>query len=225
MYAYPVLWPETSNREDLYRTVSLFDDDTGSVINLSGTALASAGSNFTGSSWTVTDGAITTTSSTTLTIPTFPIGSQLTAVSLTVGTGLAIAGGDPIVIADPTDLNTMSGYVTSYASTTGALVCQIGLTFQFEIRRQNRHHRFDDWSPWFDIGGGSPLGPAPTILASLGSGLTIVDNGYLLINIPELTMRRLHNATYLASLTMTDSVNTRQVFIGKLPILYGGVTN
>jgi len=224
MYGYPVLWPETSNREDLYRTVSIFDDDTGSAINLSGTTLASSGSSFTGSNWTVTDGAISTSSVTTLTIPTFPIGSQLTAVSLTVGTGLAIAGDDPVTIADATGLNTMSGYVTSYASTTGALVCQIGMTFQFEIRGQ-RHHRFDDYSPFFNIGGGSPLGPAPLISASLGNGLSIVDSGYLLVNIPEATMRRLHNATYLASLTMTDSVNTRQVFIGKLPVLYGGVTN
>lgn len=225
MYAFPVLWPETSNREDLYRTVSLFDDDTGAPINLSGTALGPGNLNgFTGSAWTVTDGAIVTPSATQITIPAFPIGNQLSALPLTVGANLGILAGDPILIADASGLNTMAGYVTSYVASTGALVCQIGLTFQFEIRWQDHHRLTDDYSPFYDFGGGAPNGPAPIISASLGNGLTIVDLGYLLINIPETKMRTLHHKTYLASLTMTDSVSTRQVLVGKLPILYGGVT-
>lgn len=224
MYVYPVLWSETSNREDLYRTISLYDDDSGQPINLSNTALASP-AGFTGASWTVTDGAIVTTSTTSITIPPFPIGSQLSALALTVGINLAIKAGDPVTIADSTGKNTMAGYVTSYVASTGALVCQIGLTFQFEIRCQDGPSLVDDYSPWYDFGGGPPTEPAPIISASLGTGLTIIDTGFLLINIPEATMRQLRHRTYLAAMTMSDSVNTRQVFIGKLPILYGGVTN
>ena len=65
MYAYPVLLPVFSNREDLVLSVALFDDDTGDPIDLSGRTLAIPGS-FTGSNWTVTDGMIVTSSTTTL---------------------------------------------------------------------------------------------------------------------------------------------------------------
>ena len=37
MYASPILLPQFSNREDLLLPVSIFDDDTGQPINLSGT--------------------------------------------------------------------------------------------------------------------------------------------------------------------------------------------
>jgi len=226
MYAYPVLLPAFSNREDFLLTASLFDDDTAQPINLSGINIANPG-NFTGSNWTVTDGSIVTSSSTPITIINYPLGGDLTALALTVGTGLAIVAGDPVVISDPTGTNTMIGYVVSYASSTGALVCQIGVTFQFEIRSERRPDVSgfaDDYTPFFDFGGGlSPSSP-PLISASLGNGITHIDVGVIQILIPESIMRRLANRTYLASLTMTDSVNTRQIFIGKLPTQWGGVT-
>jgi hypothetical protein len=225
MYVYPVFLPPFSNREDLLLIVSLFDDDTGSPINLSGTVLANSANSFTASAWTVTGGAIVTTSTTSLTIPAYPVGSQLSALALTVGTGLGILPGDPILIADTaTRKNTMAGYVTSYAASTGALVCQIGMTWQFEIRRQRPAGRLnDDYSYFYDWG--SPMIDTPIITAGLGSGLTVIDQGFLQILLPESTMRQLTEKTYLASLTMTDSVNTRQIFVGKLPMAYGGVTN
>lgn len=224
MYINPVLLPAFSNREDFLLTVSVFDDDTGAAVNLSGTTLAPANPNgFTGNNWTVTDGGILTNSTTQITIPSFPVGNQLSALSLTVGQNLGILAGDPIVIADPTGLNTMSGYVSSYAASTGALVCQIGLTFQFEIRSIGRHHHSDGFSPFFDIG----IAPdaAPILSASLGNGVSIIDLGFLQILLPEAQTRRLRNKTYSASMTATDSVSTRQLFIGRLPEQYGGVTN
>jgi hypothetical protein len=135
MYANPVLLPQFSNREDLLLTISIFDDDTGQPVDLAGVKLALP-QNFTAAAWTVTDGAIITTSATQITIPYFPQGSQLSALSLIVGVGLAIAAGDPITIKDTaTGLNSMTGFVISYAGNTGALVVQIGKTFQFEIRK------------------------------------------------------------------------------------------
>jgi hypothetical protein len=222
MYANPILLPQFTNREDLLITLSVFDDDLGTAVSLSGTV----GSG-TFSSWNVTDGAIATTSSTTITIPAFPIGNQLSSLALTVGVGLGILAGDPILISDSsTGKNTMSGYVLSYTPSTGALVVQIGVTLQFEIRRQPRGGSQS-------VGFGYSTIPAigvynettPEIIASLGNGILITDVGFIQIFIPEVTMKTLHPGTRRASLTMTDSVNTRQLFLAQLPILSGGVTN
>jgi hypothetical protein len=217
MYIDRLLLPEFSNREDLLVTVSLFDDDTVSPIELSGRTLAAPG-NFTGNNWTVTDGGIITSSVTPLTIPDFPIGNQLTAVAFIVGINLGIIPGDPIMIADPTGKNTMVGYVTNYVAATGAIVCQIGTTFQFEIR-SGRHWTGDDYQV-FAVDSSTPI-----ITAALGNGLTIVDIGVVQVRVAELTMRKLHHRTYGAFMTVTDSVDTRQVFIGRLPMQWGGVSN
>jgi hypothetical protein len=225
MDIYPVLFPASSNREDFLHTLSLFDDDTGDPLNLSGTTRANPGP-FTAANWTVRVGAIITASVTPITIPDFPIGSQLSALALTVPAGLGILADDPVVISDQSGLNTMSGYVISYAPQTGALVVQIGVTFQFEIRSQSRNDGFgSDYNSSFDWGGGVPGGPAPCISAALGSGITHVDVGFIQIMIAETRMRQLRERTYLASLTLTDGVNTRQALVGKLPMQYGGVTN
>ena len=234
MYIQPVLHPQITNREDFLATVSLYDDDTGAPIKLDGTTLAATNPNgFTGSAWTVKDGAITTTSATQITIPPYPIGNQLSSLALTVGTGLGILAGDPVTISDtPTGLNQMTGYVISYASNTGALVCQIGVTFQFEIRRTGRPAGIGDgYGPWWDFGV-PPDGPL--ISASLGSGITFIDVGFIQIRIPETQMRAIGtplsvqpgrgSGTFATALTMTDSIDTRQVFLGRLPVLYGGVT-
>lgn len=234
MYATPVLHRQFSNREDFLETVGLYDDETGAPIKLDGTTLGPTNPNgFTGSQWTVRDGVILTTSATPITIPAYPIGNQLSALALTVGTGLAIKAGDPITISDtPTGLNSMTGYVTSYVSSTGALVCQIGVTFQFEIRKIGRPMGIGDgYGPWWDFG----IPPdGPLISASLGNGILITDLGSIQILIPESSFRALGNpsstqpgrgsGTYQTGLTMTDSINTRQVFIGRLPVLYGAVT-
>lgn len=219
MYANPVLLPEQTNREDLLRTVSLFDDDTGEEIDLSGRTLAVPG-DFTGAAWTVTVGTIVTASVTPLTIKDYPIGNEMQALALGVGQGLAILAGSLAVIADPTGLNTMFGYVTSYALATGALVCQIGSSIQFEIRTDER-----DGDGGFGSSAyiGTDAG-SPVIAASLGSGISMVDLGKLQLRIPKATIAQLRHRTYRASMTMFDGYDTRQLFVGKLPIISGGVT-
>jgi hypothetical protein len=222
MYANPILLPQYSNREDLLLPLSIFDDDLGTPVNLSGTT----GSG-TFSSWVVTDGVIVTTSATTITIPGYPNSGQLSALSLTVGTGLGILQGDPITIADAmTGLNTMQGYVLSYSANTGALVVQIGMTFQFEIRRLP-HTGHSSFSNGYSVNQqfGVYDESVPEIVASLGNGIMITDVGFIQILIPEVQMKTLRAHLKLACLTMTDSVNTRQLFIAQLPLLFGGVTN
>lgn len=227
MYAVPTFFPQSSNREDLCRTVSIFDDDTGQPLNLTGITVLSTPNGFTGTNWVISDGAIVTTSSTSITVPGFPVTNQLLALSLTTNDlNLGIMGGDPIAIYDAGGGASMVGYVQSYTPTNGALVVQVGYNFQLEIRRIDQHqHNFGwDYSMWFDWGSGSSLGDVPLIKANLGTGLSIIDIGYLQINIPAMIMQQLHNRTYMIGLAMTDSINTRQVFLGRLPILYGGLT-
>jgi hypothetical protein len=225
MYMDRVLLPPVSNREDLVMTVSVFDDDTGAAVNLAGITLAPANVNgYTGSSWLVTCGAVNSVSSSTLTIPGYPIGNQLQSVSLTISTGLSIAAGSPVTIVDNvTGQNGMAGYVTSYNSATGALVCRIGMSVQFEIRGADGSPQ-SGYAPYYDFGVQSDAGPL--LSASLGNGISISDLGYIAVNIPESQIRQLAAAnSYRVGMTITDGVNTRQLMIAQLPVLWGGVTN
>lgn len=264
MYTYPVYLPEFSNREDLLLTVALYDDDTGDAIDMSGCTRAIPGA-YSNNLWMVRDGPYVTISNSVLTIPDYPIGNQLQAVSLQVDPNLPIMPGDPVSIANvpggtefhgpwgpppfpyvnesasnvyvtenslilppvPSSLiagpNSMTGYVISYAASTGALVVQIGNTFQFEIRRLKEDHDFNfaytsswDWTGTTDYG--------IVLSASLGNGLMMTGTGQLQILIPEWQVRKLRHRTYSAALTMTDSQNTRQVFIARLPFQYGAVS-
>jgi hypothetical protein len=218
MYNFPVLLPAVSNREDLLLTMGIYDDDTGDAIELSGRTLANSG-DFTGAVWTVTDGAIVTNSTTSLVIPDFPIGNQLEAVALTVGVNLGIMPGDPITIADPTGLNTMTGYVVSYAAATGALVVQVGCEFEFEIRGGHGGHN-DGYTASYDLGDWG--GTGPIILANLGNGITIIGTGIVQVRIPACELRKMrHTKTYRVGMGMFDGADTRQVFIGDLPITRG----
>ena len=38
-----------------------------------------------------------------------------------------------------------------------------------------------------------------------------------------LIMQKLHHKSYMIAMGVSDSVNTRQVFLGELPMLYGGM--
>ncbi len=217
MYAWPVLLPAQTNREDFLRTVSLFDDDTGEAIDVSGRTLANPG-DFTGNNWTVIDGNIVTHSASQLTIKDYPIGNEMQAVPLIVGMNLGILAGDPVAILDPTGKNTMIGYVTSYVAATGAMVAQVGCVFEFEIRGHHHHHHDYGSSSYIGFGGDTPL-----ISAQLGNGITMVDLGRVEVRIPASTIARLHHKTYGAAMAMYDGADTRQLFLGKLPIIGGGL--
>jgi hypothetical protein len=226
MYGNPPLFlPPSSNREDLLLTFSIFDDDTGDPINLSGTVTA-AGTPFTGNNWTISVGAISQTYTGVLIIPAPPINNELSAVNIAFLVGQNIKPGAPVKIADPSGQNYMLGFVTSYNPQTGAMVVQIGNTFQFEIRRQAPRDNDMMWGGYWPFGGtGVVNNEGPLIRAGLGTGVTIIDVGYIQVLIPEAQLRSiLYLATFGAYMTMSDSINTRQVFIANLPVLYGGVT-
>ncbi len=225
MYQWPVLLPAQSNREDFLKTISLFDDDTGEAIDVSGRTLANPG-DFTGNNWTVVSGLVATASVTQLTIKDYPFGNEMQAIALVVGQGLAIAAGDPVTIADPTGLNTMTGYVTSYVPATGAMVCQIGPAFLFEIRT-HQHEADTGYAQSSYIG--TDDFSAPVLQATLGNGITVVDLGVVQVRIsanPGATQNtaKLRHKTYNLGMTMFDGYDTRQMMIGRLPILNGFVS-
>ena len=225
----PVFLHPVSNREDLLLTISIWDDDTGDPINLSATVTAS-GMSFTAFGWEVITGPSSTFYPGQLTVPAPPIGNELSALTIPLGAGLGnfIKPGQPVKIADDaTGLNYMLGIITSYDNVNGTLVCQIGNSFQFEIRSEaprnaSGYGSYGGYTPYY--GAGTINETNPLIKAALGTGLTIVDLGVIQILILESTMRRLHLTTYGAYMTMFDGTNTRQVLIANLPVLYGGVT-
>lgn len=240
MYQYAATLQPFTNREDYLQTVGLNDDDTLEPIDVSGITLANTGADFTASAWTVTDGGIVTPSTTQITIPMFPVtgSNNLTALSLVVGTGLAIKAGDPVQIADTaTGQNILNGYVVSYASGTGALVVQIGWTFQFEIRRGGPRNQGVGYDTWFDWG--IPDDLAPLLSANFSNGfLSLIDKNIIQILIPESVVKTLGATgsvftaspgdapgTYKVGMTGTDSVNTRQLLVASQPFYYGGVSN
>jgi hypothetical protein len=216
--------PQVSNREDFLLTMAISDDDTGNALDLSGGRTLAIPGDFTAHNWIVTDQNInlTTVSVNTLTIPDYPIGSNLVSFALTVDIGLGIIAGDFVTIADPAGFNTMSGFVVNYSPATGAMIVQISNTFEFEIRELDPHHHGGNgFSTSGDIGVASHS--AALISAQLGNGITIVDVGVIQILIPAAQLQILRSKTYAASLTMSDGINTRQPFIGRLPVFYGGV--
>lgn len=104
----------------------------------------------------------------------------------------------------------------------------LGWTFQFEIRRGGPKNTGSGYIPWYDFGTPDDLGPllTATLNAGAGKGTIIIDDvGYMHVFIPEVMVKTLSSGTYQACMTVFDGANTRQLFIARLPVLYGGVTN
>jgi hypothetical protein len=239
MYQWETILPPFTNREDYLLTLAVNDDDTLEPVDLSGIVLA-AGTNFTASAWTVTDGGIITASATQFTIPSFPVtgggsGNNLTALAITVSTGLAINPGDPITVKDTaTGLNSVTGYVTSYAPNTGAIVIQIGWAFEFEIRRSGPRNTGMGFVPWLDWGTPGDIGAL--LSANWGNGyLSLISNNIVQILIPASVIATVGSTsvfapgegdvpgTYKACMVGTDSINTRQMLLATQAFYYGGV--
>lgn len=235
MFQYTTYLPPFSNREDYLLTLSIFDDDTLNPIDLSGITLANTGTSFTSGSWTVVAGGIATNSSTSITIPTFPVTgtNNLIALGLTVGAGLAITPGQPVLIKDTlTGANSLNGFVQSYVSSTGMMIVQIGWAFQFEIRRGGARNVGDGYQTWWDWGIPDDLGPL--LQANFSNGyLSLISNNIVQILIPAVIVQTISGTsvfgsdqqpgTFKAAMIGSDSVNTRQFLTANQPFYFGGV--
>jgi hypothetical protein len=177
----------------------------------------------------VTVGTANMFSGTVLTIKDYPFGNEMQAIALQVAVvppatlPQLLPGGQVTISQTFKPKNSMTGTIISYSQATGAMVCQIGVAFQFEIRG---NHRGDGSCDGY--GSSSSIGSddfsAPVITAQLGNGISVVDVGKLQIRIPAATMSKLRHKTYSVAMTMFDGSDTRQVFVGRQPIQDGGVT-
>src|SRR6266853_1168392 len=97
MIAWPLPLPPFSNREDFLLPLAINDDETLAPINLAGVTRENPGP-FASNNWLVTANGIATTSATLITIPDYPVGSQVSTLALTIGVGLNVPAGSPIII-------------------------------------------------------------------------------------------------------------------------------
>lgn len=224
MFQSQTLFPQVTNRESWSPVIQLADDDTGELINLTYTA----GSG-TFASWSVAVSAalqgaalFSSNSSSSLRIGTGTFSAVLPA-------GLAIVAGQFVAFSALTGTASMQGVVNSYNASTGALQFTVStMAVALEIRRDRfgTGQRNDTgYVNFFDYGNIDDWGPLVSL--SIGNGITIIDVGTLQIYVSEAQMRGLSGRTHIvaATLTSADGIDARQLFLGRLPVLDGYMTN
>ncbi len=165
--------------------------------------------------------------------------STTSLTSLTIGndtfdaiipTGLNIIAGQFVTfISQPSTKNFMQGVVNSYNATTGAISFTVAtVSIELEIRRAERHgDYFRDSGYGANYTLGSYDWDRPILTASIGNGITIVDQGIFQVYFSETQFRSLGSGMHsvAATLESADGIDVRQLFLGRLPVLAGRVTS
>jgi hypothetical protein len=225
VYQPATQFPQITNRESWTQLVGVYDDDSGDPINLTNTQ-----GQGTFASWAAQvaatlsgPGVLATTSLTSL-----AIGNGTFAA--VVGTGLAITPGQFVTFISQADTTQwMQGQVVSYNAATGAISFTVAtVAIELEIRRVARHgsdFRSSGYGAAYQLG--SYDCDRPILTASIGNGITIVDQGIFQIYFSETQFRQLGSGMHsvAATLASADGVDVRQLFLGRLPVFSGGVTN
>lgn len=107
---------------------------------------------------------------------------------------------------------------------TGDPVDLSAVTFQLEVRRFRHGHGGGGYGTSYSAVGEYDGGGGPVITASLGDGITVIDLGVFQVYLPESKIRSLPPDTYSVACTISDGDDTRQLFLGRLPVLAGMVT-
>lgn len=223
MYSWPTRFRPITTRETLTLTLRFKDVDTSEFVNISGIT----GLPQTIGHWVVRAGQnVITDTVSNITVPQFPYSTDMLAVAFVVPPGLAINAGSALSLTSLDGATVLVGYVVSYNSMTGAVVGQIGMSFQFEIRvKFSTRDFYDGYSSFPNAGIGTAGFPAPLITASLGDGkIKYVENTVVQVQIPETDMRKLWLDTFDCAMTMTDTQTQVQLFVGDLPVIGGGVS-
>lgn len=224
MYQSSLQFNPVTNRESFTQLVGVYDDATGQPINLTNTS-----GQGTFNAWSVQVAAA-------LYGPTLL--STLSQSSLTIGNGtfnavlppdLDITPGQFVTfIAQPGTVNFMQGPINSYDPISGDITFQIAtVAIELEIRRAERHgsdHRDSGYGANYTLG--SYDWDHAILTASIGNGITIIDQGIFQIYFPESRFRSLGSGMHsvAATLASADGVDVRQLFLGRLPVLAGRVT-
>lgn len=147
-----------------------------------------------------------------------------------VGNALNIIPGNIVKFTSTADTTKwMIGTVDSYDPATGILVFTVAtVAIELEIRRVERNgSMFRDSGYGANYALGSYDCAQPILTASVGNGITIVDLGIFQIYFSETQFRQLSSGVHsvAATLASADGVDVRQLFLGRLPVLSGMVTN
>lgn len=131
---------------------------------------------------------------------------------------------NPVAFAQVTNRESWSQLLGLDDEDTGEPLDLTSLTFTCEVRRERTS---GNWSNTYstnysDVGTDDFSGPIITL--SLGSGLTVIDTGKLQVSFTLEQMRTLYPDTYSIALICSNGVDTRQIFLGTLPVLFGGVS-
>lgn len=223
MYMSSTQFNQITNRESWSQLIGVYDDATGDPINLTNTS-----GQGTFAAWAVQVSAalygvtlIATTSQSSLTIGNGTFDAVLP-------TGLAILAGQFVTfIAQNAQTNWMQGEVVSYDPTTGDISFEIStVSIELEIRREQRDgFRDSGYGPNYSVGAYD--WGAPILSASIGNGITIVDHGIFQVYFSEIQFRSLGSGMHsvAATLASADGIDVRQLFLGRLPVFAGRVTN
>lgn len=223
MYQPSTQFPQITNRESWTQLVGVYDDSTGDAINLSNSSGQGTFSN-----WSVQTSAslygtaiVSAVSVTPLTIGNGTFAAVLPA-------GLSISPGQYVTFISQLDTTQwMRGQVNSYNAATGAISFAVAtVSIQLEIRRVDRDgYQGSGYGPNYSLG--SYDWGQPILTASIGNGISIVDIGIFQVYFSETQFRSLGAGMYSVNATIksADGIDVRQLFLGRLPVFNGGVTN
>lgn len=225
MYMPSTQFQPVTNRESFSQLIGVYDDSTGDPISLTNTS-----GQGTFAAWSVQVAAALygATLLTAVSVSSLTIGNG--TFNAVLPTGLAIIAGQFVTfISQANTTSWMQGVVNSYNPTTGAINFTIAtVSIELEIRRAERHgsdHRDSGYGAAYTLG--SYDCDRPILTASIGNGITIVDQGIFQIYFSEMQFRQLGSGMHsvAATLASADGVDVRQLFLGRLPVLSGRVTN
>lgn len=216
MYMPSTQFPAITNRESWSQLIGVYDDATGDPINLTNT---NGQGTFPAWSLQVAN-----------TLSGVPVIMANSTGSFTIGNDtfddviapdLNIQPGQYVTyIAQADTTNWMQGQVNFYDATTGEINFTIAtVAIELEIRRTEGHGTAYTNGPYF-------FG-APILTASIGNGISIVDQGIFQIYFSETDFRSLGAGMHsvAATLASADGVDVRQLFLGRLPVSAGRVLN